>query len=126
MGNRFSGVIVTAAIAIAVAGGTTLSVSVTRTFAQTPASSGAALKTAWGEPDLQGIWTDEFDTPLQRPAKYANQEFFTEGQRAELDQARSGNRSTQWAASYSNPGGSEDSGGGSGISPRLGAVDRYV
>jgi hypothetical protein len=27
----------------------------------------------WGEPDLQGIWTDEFDTPFQRPAKYANQ-----------------------------------------------------
>jgi hypothetical protein len=24
----------------------------------------------WGEPDLQGIWTDEFDTPFQRPAKY--------------------------------------------------------
>jgi hypothetical protein len=48
------------------------------------------LKTAWGEPDLQGIWTDEFDTPLQRSAKYANQGFFTEAQRAELDQARSG------------------------------------
>ena len=45
--------------------------------------------TPWGEPDLQGIWTDEFDTPLQRPAKYANQEFFTEEQRAELDKERS-------------------------------------
>jgi hypothetical protein len=43
------------------------------------------LKTPWGEPDLQGIWTDETDTPLQRPAKYADQEFFTEAQRAELD-----------------------------------------
>ena len=40
-----------------------------------------ALKTTWGEPDLQGIWTDESDTPLQRPAKYANQEYFTEAQR---------------------------------------------
>jgi hypothetical protein len=47
-----------------------------------------ALKTPWGEPDLQGIWTDEFDTPLQRPAKYANQEFFTEAQREELDKQR--------------------------------------
>ena len=27
------------------------------------------LKTPWGEPDLQGIWTDEYQTPLQRPAK---------------------------------------------------------
>ena len=49
----------------------------------------AALTTPWGEPDLQGIWTDESDTPLQRPAKYANQEFFTEAQRAELDRLRS-------------------------------------
>jgi len=48
----------------------------------------AALKTPWGEPDLQGIWTDESDTPLQRPAKYADQEFFTAAQREELDQER--------------------------------------
>jgi hypothetical protein len=54
--------------------------------APTPAP---VLKTPWGEPDLQGIWTDESDTPLQRPAKYANQEFFTEAQRAELDKVRS-------------------------------------
>src|SRR6266481_5209406 len=93
MGNRFSGVIVTAAIA-AVASAA-ISMSVTQTSAQAPAVSGATLKapplkTAWGEPDLHGIWTDEFETPLQRPAKYANQEFFTEAQRTELDQVRSG------------------------------------
>src|SRR6266699_3502384 len=93
MGNHFSGLIVTAAIAAAAIAA--ISVSVTRTSAQAPAVSGAALKaaplkTAWGEPDLQGIWTNEFDTPLQRSAKYANQEFLTEAQRAELDQARSG------------------------------------
>src|SRR6266404_2462243 len=93
MGNRFSGLIVTAAIAAAF--GAAISVSVTRTSAQAPAVSGAALKapplkTAWGEPDLQGIWTDEFDALLPRHAKYADQEFFTEAQRAELDQVRSG------------------------------------
>jgi len=57
---------------------------------QTTAQNGAGpvLMTPWGEPDLQGIWTVESDTPLQRPAKYTNQEFFTEAQRAELDQAR--------------------------------------
>jgi hypothetical protein len=81
MDNRFSGVIATAVVA-AVASAA-ISVSVTGTSAQAPVISGAAvktppLKTAWGEPDLQGIWTDEFETPLQRPAKYANQEFFTE------------------------------------------------
>jgi hypothetical protein len=51
-------------------------------------AGGAPLKTPWGEPDLQGIWTDESDTPLQRPAKYANQEFFTAAQREELDKER--------------------------------------
>jgi hypothetical protein len=50
---------------------------------------GAGLKTPWGDPDLQGIWTDETDTLLQRPAKYADQEFFTEAQRAELNRVRS-------------------------------------
>jgi hypothetical protein len=44
--------------------------------------------TPWGEPDLQGIWTDEFDAPLQRSAKFANQEFFTAIQREELDKQR--------------------------------------
>jgi hypothetical protein len=93
MDNRFSGVIATAVVAAAASAA--ISVSVTRTSAQAPVISGAAmktppLKTGWGEPDLQGIWTDEFETPLQRPAKYANQEFFTEAQRAELDRVRSG------------------------------------
>jgi hypothetical protein len=48
-----------------------------------------SLKTPWGEPDLQGIWTDESDTPLQRSPKFANQEFFTDAQRADLDNERS-------------------------------------
>jgi len=87
MGDRFTGLIVT--VAIAAAASAAVAVSVTLTSAQTPAGSGAALKTPWGEPDLQGIWTDEFDIPLQRPAKFANQEFFTEAQRADLDKARS-------------------------------------
>jgi hypothetical protein len=61
------------------------SVAWTAAWAQAPA---AALKTPWGDPDLQGIWTDESDTPLQRPPKYAAQEFFTPEQRAELDATR--------------------------------------
>jgi hypothetical protein len=75
-------------LAIAAAAvGVVISVSMAPTLAQAPAVS--VLKTPWGEPDLQGIWTDETDTPLQRPAKYADQEFFTEAQRAELDKERS-------------------------------------
>jgi hypothetical protein len=86
MREGFSGsTIIVAAIAAAAA---VISVSIGPTSAQAPAPA-AALKTPWGEPDLQGIWTDENDTPLQRPAKYANQEFFTPEQRADLDRARS-------------------------------------
>src|SRR5579871_3268056 len=91
MRDRSSGKAVTVGIAAAA---TIVAVSVGPSAAQTPApgaaasTSGAALKTAWGEPDLQGIWTDEFDTPFQRPAKYANQEFFTAEQRAEIDRER--------------------------------------
>jgi hypothetical protein len=53
----------------------------TNTLAQT-------LKTAWGEPDLQGIWGDVYQTPLQRPAKYAGKEFFTDAEIGELDRQR--------------------------------------
>jgi hypothetical protein len=52
------------------------------------AQNSAPPKTPWGDPDLQGIWTDETDTPLQRPAKFASQEVFTPEQRAELDKER--------------------------------------
>jgi len=82
-------------ITVAIAGAAVsagISVPITRTLAQAPVFSATApataLKTPWGEPDLQGIWTDETETPLQRPAKYASQEFFTAAQRAELDEAR--------------------------------------
>jgi hypothetical protein len=43
------------------------------------------LKTPWGEPDLEGIWTRDVDIPLERPAKYANQEFFSDAERSDLD-----------------------------------------
>jgi len=88
MRERSLGSIIMAAMAAA----TGISVSIVATSAQGPVGSATApapaLKTPWGEPDLQGIWTDEFDTPLQRPAQYADQEFFTEAQREELDKER--------------------------------------
>jgi hypothetical protein len=81
MSDRFSCPIIAAAVAaVAVSA---VSVSITGTSAQAP-----ALTTPWGEPDLQGIWTVEYDTPLQRSPRFANQEFFTEEQRAEFDRVR--------------------------------------
>jgi hypothetical protein len=52
------------------------------------ASTAQGTKTAWGDPDLQGIWTDDYQTPLQRSAKYANKAEFTDEERAELDRQR--------------------------------------
>ncbi|MBI1918766.1 MAG: hypothetical protein HYS12_29080, partial [Planctomycetes bacterium] len=53
-------------------------------------AAGPAGKTPWGEPDLQGIWTNDFETPLQRSPKYANKESFTDEERAVLDKERAG------------------------------------
>lgn len=75
-------ILVFAAIA---AGGTAVLTSSVRAPAD---AAEPALKTPWGDPDLEGIWTDETATPLQRPAKYANQEFFSDAQRTELDKER--------------------------------------
>src|SRR5258708_26933720 len=83
MRGRLSGSMLTVAIAAAAASAA-IPASVAPASAQAP-----MLKAPWGEPDLQGIWTDETDTPLQRSPKFANQEFFTAAQRAELDKERS-------------------------------------
>jgi hypothetical protein len=85
MGDRLTSVVT---IAVSVAAVAAVSLLAARASAQAPAPSNAALKTPWGEPDLQGIWTEEFDTPLQRPARLGDQEFLTEAQRQDLDRQR--------------------------------------
>ena len=54
------------------------------------ATADPAPETPWGEPDLQGIWADVYQTPMERPAQYAGNEFFTDEQRADLDAERAG------------------------------------
>jgi len=51
-------------------------------------SAGRGLRTPWGEPDLQGIWNDPYQIPLQRPAQFADVDVFTDEQRAALDRQR--------------------------------------
>ena len=46
------------------------------TFAQT---------TSWGDPDLQGVWSNLTPIPLERPAALANKPFFTEAEAAEAE-----------------------------------------
>jgi len=45
-------------------------------------SIGAAqsLRTPWGDPDLQGSWSNATLTPLERPAEFAGKEFFTQAE----------------------------------------------
>jgi hypothetical protein len=81
-----------AAVIIALVAVLKLSVAGQAPAAKATGAAGAAPpKTAWGQPDLQGIWLDEFDTPLERPAKYATKEFFTAEERAAQDKERSSN-----------------------------------
>ena len=57
------------------------------TAAQTETDAPAEFsppRTPWGHPDLQGRYTMETFTPLERPAHLAGKEFFTEEEAAEL------------------------------------------
>src|SRR5262245_5277589 len=72
----------------AVAAGAVLLIGCKSDGPPTTAGSGGAIKTSWGEPDLQGIWTMEFDTPLQRPPRFKDRATLTGQERAELDKQR--------------------------------------
>ena len=53
---------------------------------QAAAAGRESPRTPWGDPDLQGIWTNTTTTPLQRPAELADQEFLTAEEHAVRDQ----------------------------------------
>ena len=61
--------------------------------AQSGAETGwEAPRTAWGEPDLQGVWTSATLTPLERPARQAGRELLTDEEAAALEQQSAANR----------------------------------
>ena len=84
MSNRFFELVGVAAVLVVVIG----LLKLAPPLAVGAAAQAQAPRTSWGEPDLQGIWTDPFDTPLERPAQYADADVFTDEQRAELDKRR--------------------------------------
>jgi hypothetical protein len=43
-----------------------------------------AARTSWGEPDLQGIWSGETLTPLERPARFKGRPVLSEKEAADL------------------------------------------
>jgi hypothetical protein len=52
---------------------------------QTTADSSTLPRTAWGAPDLQGIWDLHTITPLERPEEYAGREFLSDEEAAALE-----------------------------------------
>jgi hypothetical protein len=53
------------------------------------AAKASALRTPWGDPDIQGTWFVMYDVPLERSAANAGKEFLTDAEIAEAD-ARKG------------------------------------
>ena len=51
-----------------------------------PTSAQAKVpRTAWGQPDLEGVWDFRTITPMERPANLAGKEFLTEAEAAKLE-----------------------------------------
>ena len=66
------------------------SVGVLLVLAPGPAAAQSAggaetWRTPWGDPDLQGIWTNTTTTPMERPVEYEGRTVLTDEERAELD-----------------------------------------
>jgi hypothetical protein len=55
---------------------------------KTAAATGRPPKTAWGDPDFQGVWTsdDSIGVPFERPRRYGNRKLLTEEEFAERAQ----------------------------------------
>ena len=53
---------------------------------QAPSSTWTA-RTAWGEPDLQGVWDYRSLTPLERPSELGGKEVLTDDEAADFEQA---------------------------------------
>ena len=49
------------------------------------ANGAGAQTTPWGDPDLQGTWSNQSPVPLERPAALANKPFFTKAEAAEAE-----------------------------------------
>src|SRR5262245_31611989 len=44
-----------------------------------------AQSTSWGDPDLQGVWSNLTPVPLERPGAMADKPFFTPAEAAEVE-----------------------------------------
>src|SRR5579863_10220193 len=60
----------------------------TAKLATKAAKSWTPSRTAAGQPDLQGYWTNATLIPLERPVELGNKEFYTEAEAAAIDKQR--------------------------------------
>src|SRR5579862_5352126 len=64
-----------------------LKITAVRVAGQTR-TAGATVMTSWSEPDLQGIWYQTYNVPLQRAPRNADKGALTEAERKAQDEAR--------------------------------------
>lgn len=64
----------------------TIAAMVVSVSALATAQSSTPLRTAWGDPDLGGVWNNSTLTPFQRPERLDDQEFLTEEEAANVEQ----------------------------------------
>ena len=55
-------------------------------------SASTAPQTPWGDPDLQGIWSNDVSTPLERPGRFADKEALTQEELARFTVERQQSR----------------------------------
>ena len=51
-----------------------------------PVMAGAQKVTPWGDPDLQGVWTNQTPIPLERPDALAGQRFYTAAEAGRVEE----------------------------------------
>ena len=62
-----------------------VSLAVATVIGQAPAGRRVCLRTPWGDPDLQGLWTNATITPFERPATLSGKPVLTEQEAAEFE-----------------------------------------
>ena len=86
-------------VAFVAVGGILLASGAALVDAQQATSTKSAVKrTAWGDPDFQGMWTNNTATPFERPGNLAAKERLTPTELAEI-QERDQKRAAQNSAS---------------------------
>src|SRR5579863_9989805 len=77
------------AFLLSIAFGLAAGAALGQTAKATPAvaKTWSAPKTPWGDPDLQGTWTDDdcIGTPMNRPANLGDRGFYTEQELADRE-----------------------------------------